>query len=390
MNLFLCQNLKTYYNVVPYGDHGTERVIAITNPIGLDMAVFHIPDNQTTHNIQRCESLFQKIQGNKEDKYSTHNGEPTYNKKLCDALLQTLDQASTEMAENLKAEKAENPIPRAIRQGNANSIESVKATPTKDPPHTVTSNSQYDNISSAESTPKLDISEVYKPFYQVQAPNAEPNLPAQHNDATVTRQEIVPTQMFVKISAMDDTKTKYGPKTIMTGEIQTHDKSPRTWYHVDDGGKIITVTENGQTTGTAATPLLDERSPRYIPQPTTQTTCMEDARTHTTKHSGTMTDMVLTNIGSTMTETLTKHSGTMTDMVLTNIGSTMTETLTKNTGCDPMPTCPRKDQSTHTVSPKMVDCSCSPIKHDMVDMGTDPIPWWLINTRELIKNTNQE
>jgi hypothetical protein len=26
MNPFLCQNLKTIYNVVPYGDHRTERV----------------------------------------------------------------------------------------------------------------------------------------------------------------------------------------------------------------------------------------------------------------------------------------------------------------------------------------------------------------------------
>ena len=27
---FSCQNVKTKYNVVPYGDHGTERVISCT------------------------------------------------------------------------------------------------------------------------------------------------------------------------------------------------------------------------------------------------------------------------------------------------------------------------------------------------------------------------
>jgi hypothetical protein len=146
--------------------------------------------------------------------------------------------------------------------------------------------------------------------------------------------------------------------------------SPRTWYRVEEGGMVIEVTENEQdfkytgNTGTTeneealkytekagTTPVQDEW-PSPTDSPATPSTCnMDDVRTP----------------------------------LQTTESSTMTCTDTTDTGCNPRPSTQLHDQATYTEPPQTMDHACSPIRAKTADMGTDPIPWWLEETRQYLK-----
>jgi hypothetical protein len=331
------------------------------NPIGLDMAVFHIPDNETMSTILRCDNLLHKIDGNKAD-YQNYKGGQKYNKKLCDALLDTLEKATTEMTHKIDANADENPIPTTIL--NVSALHA--ATSQMSPHHTVTSHDQYEDISSTDTTPKLDIKDVTELIKNVQAPHPEPEPEINPRDAEVVTKDIMPTPMFATLTVTNNSTNHNVPHYKTPDTLEPYKSASSTWYHVEECGTLIQVTENGIdtqcTTQAGATPVQDELQPPYNLQMTPLARNMEEALVHATK-----------------------DSGTMTNKITTDTGCTMTDTITTNTGCDPRPTTPRKDQSTSTLLPKTVDCACSPIKDNRVEMGTDPIPWWLINTRQYLK-----
>jgi hypothetical protein len=122
-----------------------------------------------------------------------------------------------------------------------------------------------------------------------------------------------------------------------TSYALTNKGSPQTWYHVEEDGSTIKVSENVpeelEMTSDCATPLLDERPTSTEPP----------------------------SISTTITDTPIK--------------------CTDNRSNETMPIANTTETGTSMDSPPMTNSTCSPIRPNTKDTGTDPINWWLEETR---------
>ena len=58
--------------------------------------------------------------------------------------------------------------------------------------------------------------------------------------------------------------------------------------------------------------------------------------------------------------------------------------ITRDIGCNPTHQCETIDKSTGTNNPEMTESGCNPATPLKTDMGTDPIIWWLEETRKFL------
>jgi hypothetical protein len=220
---------------------------------------------------------------------------------------------------------------------------------------------------------------MYEDISSDEDPAVEPNKGETDNytiDASVITAEITTKPMFQhiadaksSIAAADDNQlpARPTPDTIplnlyahkhnrdinpASADTDTHNepqfkptlKSPSTWYHVEAGGELIQVNENLDTTNDTptATPVQDEKPSPNLSAP------------------------IKTDI-----PTLSPY------LVHSDLGNT-----TVDVGNDPIQANIGIDVGTSTINPELHDMACSPRKRDSKDMGTDPIIWWLEETRK--------
>jgi hypothetical protein len=120
---------------------------------------------------------------------------------------------------------------------------------------------------------------------------------------------------------------------------------------VEEGENLIQVKENIQEDSEPVidcpTPVLDERPPPPEPTTTSPTPSLKDDPTPTT----------------------------------TTDTSTDTHIETFDIAIDATPIANVQDTGTSTDIVTMTDSACSPTHHRTTDTGTDPIVWWLEETR---------
>jgi hypothetical protein len=298
----------------------------------------------------------------------------------------------------------ENPLPADLRAIKISTQPDINAT-------------HYEDISSADSTPKFDVKEINRLIQKVKVPDhllytppaARDNSNKQDLPETIVT-HIEPQSMFTHLVPANTTNLANPPPLrvlssaaltqaniisingtkMPSTEIKCYESqnklmqdyprfvtqigansytpykvynkgSPRTWYHVEEEGALITVNENvedddhsSDLTPECPTPVMDE-----WPSPS----CA--AATLTTP-----------NTQEDLTPLAPKDQGT----------STTLETL--DSGCNPMegPTLQERGMVTDTQDVR--DNSCSPRHQPTMDTGTDPINWWLEATRQELHDTN--
>jgi hypothetical protein len=132
-------------------------------------------------------------------------------------------------------------------------------------------------------------------------------------------------------------------------------QSPTAWYHIEAGGTLIQVNEDSDTgteTMITSTPVQDE-----LPSPTPLP--------------------VLSPYNQQNTQTLQPTSAT--------IKETKLEITKVDTGSDPIQTIIVQDRGTSPETLIMHDMACSPRRATTTDTGTNPIIWWLEDTRNYLK-----
>jgi hypothetical protein len=296
---------------------------------GLDMVVYKIPDEKTTTAITLCNRLLSQIDTTKTEE---EDGE-TYNNNLCDALLDTIETATLELEGKTDTDCEENPIPCKILHS-----------PTSKSPNA--HNNHYEDISSPDVSPAKNSEHVTN--LTIIDTNQEDSASSVPEMITT---DLNPRPMF---SYLIPTNTTQNSSLFSRLHLVTT-TSPRTWCHVDEGGSMIEVTENNMQTQSIPpqehrTPLQDERqTPPQTPAGALKATPRGD---NTPKPSFDMGTMTINN--------------------------------TRDIGCNPQPIINTQDQHTNTAQTPKKDTACSPIRANTVDQGTDPIAWWMEDTRNFL------
>jgi hypothetical protein len=385
--------------ILPTTTHTDSRTTPKATP--LEMRVYHIPEDTAISTQTICDSLLTRIDLELENPIP--NKLDDRNEDLCNALLDTIDKASQDLQasqkqRNQREHTEENPIPVSLLN--------------PPPAATITSNSAYyEDISSEEDQAEsatenhtckdmgsdnigiINTNIVGKPMFTYLIPdNPGTHNPDQLKDIS---QRVLSQANLIKVGGvtMPSTELKdYDSTDKLRGANQEAEPptltsnagdqkytayairnkgSPRTWFHVEEGGRIIKVSENLQdkpiTTPDCPTPVLDERPSPYIeavserpspPHTPSNSTNTRTAIMCTDPHADT------SNIAIHMRATImTTDNGTSMDgpPLTTNIGTSMN-------------------------GPLMTDSACSPTRRPTTaDIGTDPIVWWLEESRRLLR-----